>query len=591
MSNKGSEFFSRISRGLKGNLPWVLIGLAVSASQWGCARDFNINRPLPPGVHEKLRKATTLQEEHLLKRQVKLDEVPPEHKGEIFERAETIAVDKKKPETREGGSKTAETLDIELPEALKVTVENNLGLQTSAFNPAIAEQNLRVEQAKYEAVLAASTVYTKTNTASSSGSGYQPPGSGSIVNTHTYNFTPTVKIPAQSGGTVNLNLPSYTRVNTGAYGTFSPATTLETPAVGFGLTQPLLRGGGFKVTNASIETAKLKLLQSDSALKLATIRLLANVEQAYWDYYGAYENLKIEVAQYDRARQQANLARRLVEEGVRTKVEMTRAETGVARQFQDVLLAEGLRRRTENNLKRLMNRADLPLESETIIIPKTGPRLEGLFFDRVRIIELALQNRMELLDNELQQAIDRVAVFMNKNAVLPNLLFNFNYSYSGSKPKFGDALDQLLNDYLTTYNFSLTAELPLQGNRAAKAKLRASVLSQQQNQANRKVLEQSIKQEVLDALDAAEKNWQRILANRTAVMLASETYESEIIEFQNGFSTSTDVLTALTTMADAETALVAAIVDHQKALVDIAFATGTVFGSGGVVWIPGKAAE
>ncbi|HON45552.1 MAG TPA: TolC family protein, partial [Planctomycetota bacterium] len=86
--------------------------------------------------------------------------------------------------------------------------------------------------------------------------------------------------------------------------------------------QPLLKNFGWEVNHASIDIAGLQVHQADARLKLATIQLLANTEKTYWDYVAAYEQVKIQVDKYKLAQQQVETAKKMVEEGVRTKVEI-----------------------------------------------------------------------------------------------------------------------------------------------------------------------------------------------------------------------------------------------------------------------------
>jgi outer membrane protein TolC len=81
-------------------------------------------------------------------------------------------------------------------------------------------------------------------------------------------------------------------------------------------------------------------------------------------------------------------------------------------------------------------------------------------------------------------------------------------------------------------------------------------------------------------------NWQRVLSNRVAVVRAQETYEANIREFQLGLITGTELLLTLDQLAEARSALVFSVSDFQNALVDLAFATGTMLGKGGVLWTP-----
>ena len=68
--------------------------------------------------------------------------------------------------------------------------------------------------------------------------------------------------------------------------------------------------------------------------------------------------------------------------------------------------------------------------------------------------------------------------------------------------------------------------------------------------------------------------------------LAARLLAVEQRRFDQGLSTSNDVLDALTNLANAQSSEVAAVTEYQIAQVDIAFATGTVLGASRVVWEP-----
>ena len=68
-------------------------------------------------------------------------------------------------------------------------------------------------------------------------------------------------------------------------------------------------------------------------------------------------------------------------------------------------------------------------------------------------------------------------------------------------------------------------------------------------------------------------------------MLAGRTYEAEKRQFELGLRTSNDVLDASARLADARSREILAVVEYQASLVDAAFATGTIFGSGRIEWV------
>jgi len=85
--------------------------------------------------------------------------------------------------------------------------------------------------------------------------------------------------------------------------------------------------------------------------------------------------------------------------------------------------------------------------------------------------------------------------------------------------------------------------------------------------------------EVLQQIDKLEANWQRILATRQTSILNDELAKAEKRQFELGLVTSTDVLDAQTTLAEAQRAEISALADYQISLIDLAHATGTLLGA------------
>ena len=69
-------------------------------------------------------------------------------------------------------------------------------------------------------------------------------------------------------------------------------------------------------------------------------------------------------------------------------------------------------------------------------------------------------------------------------------------------------------------------------------------------------------------------------------MLAARTLAAEERQFDVGLRTSTDVLDASASLADAQSREVAALASYQIALVDLAFATGNSLGAARIRWEP-----
>jgi outer membrane protein len=115
--------------------------------------------------------------------------------------------------------------------------------------------------------------------------------------------------------------------------------------------------------------------------------------------------------------------------------------------------------------------------------------------------------------------------------------------------------------------------------------LKQTILQRVQRLATRDQRVQSIRLEVFDVVDSINESWQRILAARLETVLAGRTFEAEKRQFELGLRTSNDVLDASARLADARSREILAVVEYQAALVDAAFATGTIFGSSRIEWV------
>ncbi|MCB1741865.1 MAG: TolC family protein [Gammaproteobacteria bacterium] len=468
-----------------------------------------------------------------------------------------------------------DSFELTVEDLRRYVLENNLDIKVVEVDPATAEQRLLAEKAKFEDVFTGSTTYTKSYDRVSK-------------QADTISVSPSVQVPMRDGSSLTLSMP-YTHTDSDVASALGGQVgRTDTLGLSASLSIPLFRNAGTFVNTASIRSAALALRQTDSRTRLAAIRVLANAEKAYWNYYGAFEILAIQLRQYQLAQEQLQAAVKLVEEGVRTKVEITRAESGVATRFDSVIQAETNRRRTERELKRSINLAGLPLDGQTALRPTTLPTPLGLTFERDNVVRLATLNRMELLENEIQLLIDQINIDTSRNQVLPSVSLDLSYGFSGQGSKFAKAVENLFREEYDTWSAGVTASVPLWGNEAAQARLREQVLNRSKTRLNRDALLLSIRQDVLNAIDAVEQNWQRILSNRRATERAQQTYLEEQQQFAFGEITGTDLLNALTEVSTAAINEVQSMVDYQNALVDLAFATGTTLGQSGVLWEPAK---
>jgi outer membrane protein len=465
----------------------------------------------------------------------------------------------------------ADAVSLSLADVRSAVLANNLDLRTALVDPAIARANLSAEEAKFENVFFAS--YDRSNN-----SVFADLATGQPAETEA--FDAGLRIPLATGGDINLSAPLS---RTGDGFNFGTPGADWLAALDFSMSQPLLRGAGVDANTHSIRVAGWQGQIVDARTKLESIRVLSNAEKAYWNVYSAYRELGVRRSQYEVAVRQLERAKRLVAAGDAPEIEVVRAESGIGRTLEQIIVADSNLRIRQRSLKRLMNREDLPVSQATPLKPASDPNPVSLTLEGNSLAEEAVANRMEMLELELQLAIDQSEIGFRRNAALPLFVLDYGYNLQGTGTDFQDAYASLGN--ADSFEVGLRAEIPL-GNEAAESRVNAAILQRVQRLGTREARRQAIRTEVFDALDAITQSWQRILAARLESVLAARTLAAEERQFDVGERTSTDVLQASANLADAQSREVAALASYQIALVDLAFATGNSLGAARIRWEP-----
>lgn len=462
-----------------------------------------------------------------------------------------------------------ERLDISVADVRSQAITNNLEIRTELIRPAISGQEREEAEARFLPTAFARYTYSK----------FDEPGVAPVRNP---NGTTTdaaelgLQIPLQTGGTATISVP-LTRTDFGVPG----IQNIHDASTVFSLSQPLLRDAGRAVNLAPITVARLRERQQDANTKLAIMNVLASADRAYWQLYAASRAVEVRLQQYARAKEQERQAVRLSEEGVVPAIEITRARAGVARRIDDIIRAENSRRQVEREVKRAMNREDLPVSGATALLVTTQPDPREIVIDRPAALATASDNRMELIALELQLAVDSLTVDVTRNQKLPRLALDYSFRYLGASNELGESLDMIGTQDFEDQSIGLTLEVPLD-NQARRARYHQAVLARALNAATREQRHQLIERQVLDTADQLDEAWQRILAAREETLLAARNWQAEQRQFIAGVRTSTDVLIAADFLADAQVRELNALAAYEIAKIDIAFATGTLLGNGRV---------
>ncbi len=467
-------------------------------------------------------------------------------------------------------------------------LKNNLNIQVAKVDPEIAASDVRREEAKFDQLLYIYAKYKESDYPKQSSDYVEFKSTNPTLDKQQvkldqldqeikgFDVEAGIKVPLRTGGTVTLSTPLNNKDTSRKGGQFDSEQYQS--ALRFSFSQPLLRNAGRDINEASIRIAGFEQQAATLNTRLQSIRIIAMVDKAYWKLYESWGQLDVRRQQYEYAQQNLQMVKTRVKEGLTARVEINRAEIGVADRLEALIIAETNLKLANRQLQFLLNDISDKPSLDNIFLPSTSPSLVKYEIDRQKLMQDALEGRIELLSQELKLAADLAKIDYLENQTLP--LFTVDYQYgalSNTFDSFGNSYNNILNGDFNDWSIGFKFELPI-SNEANKARLAKAIQQRTQRLTTKTLQALTIKKEIYDAVDQVEQNWQRILAARQQVLIAGINYEAELKQFNEGLRTMTEVLETLTRLGEAQIKEIKAIGDYQVSLVDTAYATGTLLG-------------
>ncbi|NLX04839.1 MAG: TolC family protein [Phycisphaerae bacterium] len=453
---------------------------------------------------------------------------------------------------------------LSLRDAVALAAAHSFRIRTQGFGPAISAMDVLAAEAVFDASYFLEGEYTKQN---------QPTPSqliGSSVEQHTMTTGITKPLPTGAAITGAWNLVRYD--TSLSYYTLNPSYT---SSFALELRQPLLRGFGLDVNRANIELAENNTLIAKFDLEQAAREQLSNVEKTYWQLVQARRNVVIQKSLVDQTEETLDfLEKRKMFDVYAVQITRTQALLGT-RQAEYVQIKNRVRD-LEDQLKQLINYPDLNLGEDIEIVPVDFPTVGPIAMDRIAQVQVALQNRSEIEQRKLTIENARINVAVRKNQALPKLDLTARYTINGLAGNPGNAFDEMSTSHFQDYFVGISFEYPI-GNRAARAEQRKAVLQRDQAIAALKEVIEGVILEVDVAVRELQTSYDQIPPTSASVVAAEENLDAIVARRVRLSPEYLDLqLRAQETLAQARQALLAALVNHNVALVELERTKGTL---------------
>ena len=460
-------------------------------------------------------------------------------------------------------------------QAIVVALNHNRALIVDQYNPPLRRTFEEEELAAFDPVLSGQITGGRTH----------GPYQGTVGN--------AAVMTNAAGGQVQLTefLPTGTRL--AVAGTSS---VLHTPAageadisrVGLTATQSLLRGYGLDVNLASLHQARIDTLRSEYELRGLAEAIVAQTEEAYWDYVLAQRRIEIVTQSLQLAQQQLDDANFRIAVGSNPPTDRVVAQAEVALRRQDLIDANSALARTRVLLLRLINPpGEKPLEREIVV--EEQPIAKDLPLDPLeQHLELAGRRRPDLNQARLLVNRDELDIVRTRNGLLPRLDLFVTLGRSGYADTFGRSLGQLFDGDNYDALIGVSGDYPL-GNRAPRAQVDRAVMTRDQSMQAVRNLEQLVEVDVRIGYIEVLRTREQLSATAASRRLQEEKLRAEKEKYRQGARSAT-ALTVAQVQRDllaSQIAEVQAVASCLKAYVELYRLEGSLLDRRGIA-APGK---
>jgi outer membrane protein len=502
---------------------------------------------------------------------------------EVFASGQTPAPQQTTTPAVPAGAATGQTgpvTRLSADEAVRMALENNLGIQAERLAPQINTLEVAGARAAYAPVLF-SNFFNRNST--------QPPstfitGAGSLLTTESL---------TQDGGLAQ-NVPwgggNYSLSLSGGKVTTSATDSRYNPQLSSNLAarfvQPLLRNFKIDSFRQQIATTQNNQVIADIGLRERVTLTSQAVRNAYFDLIGAVEGHKVAVESLELAQASLKSNRTKVEVGTLAPIDIIEAEAEVASNEEAVINAEARIKTVEDRLRYLILNPSQPDFWTTRIEPTDAPSLTPIAVDVDAAIANALAQRTDIA--RLKKQLDNVDVGIKfaQNQKMPGLDLTANYNVigvAGTQFEFGqgfpppvlntsirsfqDALGDVLGQDFRTWSVALAFSYPL-GTSQADASLASNRLQRQQGAVSLRDLELQVATGVRDAARQVETNLKRVEATRKARDRAEQRLRAEEKRMTVGLSTTFQLFQAQRDLGRQRQQEVNAMIDYNRSVIN-----------------------
>jgi len=492
-------------------------------------------------------------------------------------------------------------LELSLKHYLELVMANNTDIQIQLLSVETPRNAIQMALGVFDPSARASFSTTRSTTLPSSAldARNSTGPTKSLSQPYSLSYTQTL----ETGTLYTVTFSGSKTSNSSGFSFYNPSLT---SGLNFNVSQPLLRNRGTFVNRIPVMAAQSGLKVSEYQLTSQVLTLVNTAENAYWSFISARETLLVQEKARDVAAEYLKYMQQQLDLGALSPLDIFNPKQRLAAAEVAVSQAKFILAQTQDAIRHQIG-ADLDPAVRTLPVVLTEPvdlgPSESMTEDREQEVQKALNLNPAIKANAQRLDVDDLAIQSAKNGLLPNLVFNAQYTANGRGGIFypnsssltsaggvvepvpggiADALGQMFGFGYPTYQAGLVLTLPIR-SRAASATMANAVVQKKQDALTLRNQQQNIRLNILNAVTSLEGAKEQLKLAVIQKDFAEKNLDAENQKYKLGTETNQNVLQAQQDLATAELSVVTSQISVRTRRLALLTQTGELLDERGIV--------
>ena len=340
-----------------------------------------------------------------------------------------------------------------------------------------------------------------------------------------------------------------------------------------GLSQPLNSFWGFNSIRSNLKRARLNYERSNKAFKRAELDLIYNVSSTYYDMLLQQKGVEIAQMNLERQTEAYEISKNKYQAGLIREVESLQMEVDLVDAQNSFDMATLSLNVATNFFKRLIG---LELNATVTLKAETN-HYSVVNVDPDKAVEMAIANRLEIRDREIQIELQQLQISQQKSQGLPQASLEASWEKIGVSTI--DMSESFNNSFSTSWNnlgvrppqyqVGLILRIPIIDWGRNRNLVRAAEARQKQNYLGKEDDERRIEVEVRDLVAKLQNILKRLQLLEKNVSVAERSYAITLKRYTDGDIDSQALSLERTRLNSAQRNHLDAFMSYQLSLSDL----------------------